>query len=91
MWAVSICRMQHRSSSAIQPMGIGGPVGRCKTKGSAPCNALPLTISSASAYLGLTIGISEDNCRLISRSIRRSIWYHNAVFLPEMTFSNIGT
>src|SRR5271165_4207385 len=38
-----------------------------------------------------TIGICDDNCRLISRSTRRSIWYHNAVFLAEITFSKIGT
>ena len=89
---MSIRRTQHRSSSAIQPMGFGAPIGRWKTKGSAPCDALPFTTSSASAYLvGFTIGIIDDNCRLISRSIRRSIWYHKAVFLPEMTFSNIGT
>ena len=44
-----------------------------------------------SAYLLVsTIGICEDNCKLIRRSIRRSIWYHNAV-LGEMTFSNTAT
>ena len=43
------------------------------------------------AYLVLTMGIIADNCRLISRSTRRSIWYHKAVFFAEMTCSNIGT
>src|SRR5580698_3483190 len=45
-----------------------------------------------SAYLLVsTIGICEDSCKLIRRSIRRSIWYHNAVFLGETTFSNTAT
>src|SRR5271155_5919138 len=45
-----------------------------------------------SAYLLVsTIGICVDNCKLIRRSIRRSIWYHNAVFLGEITFSNTAT
>jgi hypothetical protein len=38
-----------------------------------------------------TIGICADNCKLISRSTRRSIWYHSAVFLAEIIFSNTGT
>ena len=40
---------------------------------------------------GFTIGIVAENCKLIRRSIRRSIWYHKAVCLGEITFSNIGT
>ena len=44
------------------------------------------------AYLLVsTTGMFAANCRLISRSRRRSIWYHKAVFLAEITFSNIGT
>ena len=44
------------------------------------------------AYLVVfTIGMLEDNCRLISKSMRRSIWNHNAVFLGEITFSKSGT
>ena len=38
-----------------------------------------------------TIGIIEDSCRLIIRSIWRSIWYHSAVFLADRTFSKTGT
>jgi hypothetical protein len=41
--------------------------------------------------LGLTIGMAAESCKLIRRSIRRSIWYHKAVCLDEITFSNIGT
>jgi len=37
------------------------------------------------------MGIREDNCKLIRRSIRRSIWYHNAIVLGEMTVSNTAT
>ena len=48
--------------------------------------------SSFGLYLlASTIGTSVDNCKFIRRSMRRSIWYHNAVFLGEITFSNIGT
>ena len=42
-------------------------------------------------FVVLTIGIWVDNCRLMSKSIRRSIWYHKAVFFGEMTFSKTGT
>ena len=46
----------------------------------------------ASAYLLVsTMGIWVDSCKLIRRSMRRSIWYHNAVFFGEITFSNTGT
>lgn len=38
-----------------------------------------------------TTGMFAANRKLIKRSRRRSIWYHNAVFLAEMAFSNIGT
>src|SRR5277367_5245260 len=38
-----------------------------------------------------TIGITEESCRLIKRSIWRSIWYHNSTFFAEITFSKIGT
>jgi hypothetical protein len=48
-------------------------------------------LDAAYLPLVLTMGITADNCRLMSRSIRRSIWYHNAVFFAEMTPSNTGT
>src|SRR5208282_680976 len=80
---VSIDVISHLRSLPGQREAIGRPEGAVSLKAE---QAFP------SAYLLVsTIGICENNCKLIRRSIRRSIWYHKAVFLGEMTFSNTAT
>jgi hypothetical protein len=56
-----------------------------------PLMTVPSVDLARSYFVVSTTGMFAANCRLIRRSRRRSIWYHNAVFLAEMVFSNKGT
>jgi hypothetical protein len=67
-----------RSTSEVGNVMDTGPQGAMKP-------------SSSDYLLVSTMGIRADSCKLIRRSMRRSTWYHNAVFFGEITFSNTGT